>query len=174
MARINVDVVNPFLNAVVEVLSTMAQVRAAPGSPYLKQDSSARGDVSGLIGITGEVQGTIAVTFSERCALAIVGNMLGERMTCMDECVIDAVGELTNVISGKARQGLEQIGQTFSAAIPQVITGQGHAIVHCGDPVLCLAFTTLYGDIIVEVAFGDGAAQVSVDGAGPRDKARAY
>jgi len=154
MARIDVQVVNPFLTAVVDVLSIMAQVRAVPGRPYVKGTKAAKGDVSGVIAISGEVEGTISVTFTKDCACAVVGNMLGERVEEMDQTVIDAVGELTNMISGRARQGLAKGGRTFSAAIPSVITGTGHSLTHCGEPVLCLEFSTLYGKIVVEVAFG--------------------
>jgi len=155
MARIDVNVVNPFLSAVVETLGTMAQVRAAPGRPYLKEGRAARGDVSGIIGFTGAVRGSMAVTFPERCAMAVVGNMLGERQPGVNETVIDAVGELTNIISGRARQGLQLVGLNLEASIPEVVTGHEHCIMHCGGPVLCLAFTTLYGEVVVEVAFGE-------------------
>ena len=158
MSQIDVLVVNPFLASVVEVLGTMAQVRAVPGQPYLKTDRSARGDVSGVIGLSGEVDGTVSVTFSKDCACAVVGNMLGERVEDIDQTVIDAVGELTNMISGRARQGLEKNGRTFNAAIPTVIAGAGHSITHCADPVLCLEFKTLYGPVAVEVAFGKAQA----------------
>jgi len=154
MSRIDVTVVNPFLTAVIEVLGTMAQVRATPGKPALKTCATACGDISGIIGLTGECTGTISVTFSARCALAVAGNMLAERLTDIDDTVIDAVGELTNMISGKARQGLEATGRTFRAATPSVITGRGHRIRHCCDgPVLALGFSTLYGPIMVEVCF---------------------
>lgn len=158
MPQIDVLVVNPFLASVIEVLGTMAQVRAVPGKPYLKTDRSARGDVSGVIGLSGEVDGTVSVTFSRDCACAVVGNMLGERVDEIDQTVIDAVGELTNMISGRARQGLQKCGRTFNAAIPTVISGQGHSITHCADPVLCLEFKTLYGPVAVEVAFGKAQA----------------
>lgn len=154
MSQMDVRVVNPFLEAVVDVLGTMAQVRATPGKPYIKNGRAAAGDVSGIIGLSGEMEGTVSVTFTKSCACAVVGNMLGERVDDVDRTVVDAVGELTNMISGRARQGLAATGRTFSAAIPSVITGHGHSITHCGDPVLCLEFGTLYGKVIVEVAFG--------------------
>lgn len=154
MSRIDVQVVNPFLTAVIDVLETMAQIRAVPGRPHIKDTCAAKGDITGVIGLSGETEGTISVTFSKDCACAVVGNMLGERVEDIDNTVIDAVGELTNMISGRARQGLQKIDRTFNAAIPSVITGHNHSITHCGDPVLCLDFSTLYGSIAVEVAFG--------------------
>jgi chemotaxis protein CheX len=172
MSRIDVTIVNPFLSAVVEVLGTMAQVRATPGKPSLKACAVASGDISGIIGLTGECTGTISVTFSARCALAVVGNMLAERLTDLDDTVIDAVGELTNMISGKARQGLAASGRILRAGTPSVITGRGHRIRHCCDgPVLALSFATLYGPITVEVCFmdKDGCCRLTTGGRDPAD-----
>ncbi len=49
----DVQYINPFLNATVKVLETMAFLKVSPGKPYVKKNSSAVGDVSGIIGITG-------------------------------------------------------------------------------------------------------------------------
>ncbi|MBW1796529.1 MAG: chemotaxis protein CheX [Deltaproteobacteria bacterium] len=73
---------------------------------YVKKDQVASGDVSGVIGLTGEVNGTISVSFTEKSILAIVSNMLGEEMKELNEDIRDAVGEIANMISGQARQEL--------------------------------------------------------------------
>lgn len=152
---INVDVVNPFLDAVIEVLSTMAQVEVTPEKPYVKQGSSAKGDITGIIGITGEREkGTISVSFEESMALAVVGGMLGETMTSINEEVRDAVGELTNMISGQARQGLSATGRKYHAAIPTVTVGKNHEVTHVSEgPILAIPFTSPHGKLTVEVCF---------------------
>jgi chemotaxis protein CheX len=76
----DVNLINPFIDATLNVLETMASTKVQPGKPYLKKDEVARGDVSGVIGLTGEARGTISVSFTEKCILAIVSNMLGEEM----------------------------------------------------------------------------------------------
>ena len=45
----------------------------------------------------------MSVTFSKECAQAVVNHMIGENFTEMNAEVADAVGELTNMISGDAR-----------------------------------------------------------------------
>jgi chemotaxis protein CheX len=74
-------IINPFINAALNVLETMAFVKSQAGKPYLKKNSAAKGDVSGIIGITGETNGTIYVTFDEPCILKIISNIFGEKMT---------------------------------------------------------------------------------------------
>ena len=109
------NLVNPFIRATVGVLSTMASAEAKPGKPFLKKDTIARGDVTGIIGITGETNGTISVTFDKESILSIVSNMLLEKIEEMNAEVADAVGELTNMISGQARRKLEEMGRKFEA-----------------------------------------------------------
>lgn len=152
---IDVDVVNPFLSAVIEVLSTMAQVVVTPDKPYIKKGSGARGDITGIIGITGEREkGTISVTFEESLALAVVGNMLGETISAVNDEVRDAVGEITNMISGQARQGLAATGRKYHAAIPTVTVGKNHEVTHVSDgPILAIPFNAPFGKLTVEVCF---------------------
>ena len=73
--------IDAFLEGTVDVIKTMAFVETKPGEPYMKNDNVASGDISGIIGLTGAVIGSLALSFSEACILRIVSNMLGEEMT---------------------------------------------------------------------------------------------
>ena len=90
----DVKFINPFLEGTVEVLKTMAFVNPRPGKPYLKKGNLAKGDVSGIIGLTGAVKGSLALSFSSGSILKIVSNMLGEEMTSINGDIRDAVGGL--------------------------------------------------------------------------------
>jgi chemotaxis protein CheX len=150
----DVTLINPFINATVNVLETMAFVTVTAGKPYLKKDSLARGDVTGVIGLTGVANGTISVTFHEPCILRIVSNMFGEEMTVLNHEIADAVGELTNMISGQARKELEETGRIFKAAIPSVVTGKSHSISHYAKgPTIAIPFETEGGNFTIEVCF---------------------
>jgi chemotaxis protein CheX len=148
----DVSLVNPFINATVKVLETMASTKTDPGKPFLKKDKIARGDVTGIIGITGEANGTISVTFDEGSILGIVSKMFGEELKEMNADIADAVGELTNMISGQARQQLEKNGREFQAAIPTVVTGKDHQINHItSGPIVAIPFTTDGGKFTIEI-----------------------
>ena len=72
----------------------------------------------------------------------------------INEDVKDAVGELTNMISGDSRRRLEEIGCHFIGAVPCVISGQGHEIKHISKgPILSIPFSTQGGTFNVEVCF---------------------
>jgi chemotaxis protein CheX len=153
----NVKYINPFLEGTINVLQTMAFIEPKPGKPYLKKDTRATGDVSAVLGITGSIRGSIALSFSEKCIIKIVSNMLGETITGLNGDIKDAVGEITNMVSGVARQKLEQEGLILRAAIPTVISGKGHSISHVlGGPSVIIPFETEEGPFVVDVCLGDG------------------
>lgn len=150
----DVKLINPFIDATLNVLGTMASTKVQHGKPYLKKDQVARGDVSGVIGLTGETRGTISVSFTEASILPIVSNMLGEEVKELNEEIEDAVGEITNMISGQARKKLEELGRTLKAAIPTVITGRDHAVKHVTTyPIIAIPFSTDSGEFTIEVCF---------------------
>jgi chemotaxis protein CheX len=150
----DVNLINPFINATVHVIKTTARIDVTAGKPFIKKDKIARGDVSGIIGLTGESSGTIAVSFSETSILYVVSRMFGEEMTRLNEEIGDAVGEIANMISGQARQALEEMGRPLKAAIPSVIIGRGHQIAHMTSrPVMAIPFHTEKGGFTIEVCF---------------------
>lgn len=150
------ELVEPLVDAATSVLGTMASTQVRAGKPYEKSDAVARGDVSGIVGLTGEACGTISVSFTEESILPIVSNMLGERITEMNEDIRDAVGEITNMISGQSRRTLEEKGKLVDAAIPTVIMGKSHSIVHMTrESVMAIPFFTDDGEFTIEICFED-------------------
>ncbi len=150
----DVKLINPFIDATLNVLETMAFVKAEAGEPYLKRDSVASGDVTGILGLIGEASGTISVSFTDKCILPIVSSMFGEKIVEMNDDIKDAVGEITNMISGQARKKLDELGRSLQAAIPTVIMGKNHSINHMtSTEVVAIPFDTENGKFTIEVCF---------------------
>lgn len=149
------EFINPFLVSMTNVLTTMAQLDSKPGKASIKKSSTASGAVTGIIGMAGEqLKGSFAVSFSEPVIFAITQRMLGEKLTKIDETVIDMVGELTNMATGGAKALLAEEGFDFDMAVPVMISGDGHTIEHSSNgPTIILPFTTEYGDFFIEVSF---------------------
>jgi chemotaxis protein CheX len=148
------EFINQFLESTVSVLTTMASVKPIAGTPYLKKGASVVGDVSAIVGITGEAEGSLCLTFTQDSILFIVRQMFGEEKTEVDEEVKDAVGELTNMISGASRRSLEDLGYHFQGAIPCIISGHNHEVRHVTKgPILSIPFNTDAGGFTVEVCF---------------------
>ncbi len=148
----DVRFINPFLDGTAEVLTKMARLKPVAGKPFAKTNDSAYGDVSGIIGMTGDAIGSLALTFSEDCIIGIVSNMLGESYTEISREVMDAVGELTNMISGASRKTMEKDNLKVFAAIPTVVFGKNHTIRHVVQgPSIVIPFKTECGDFVIDV-----------------------
>jgi chemotaxis protein CheX len=150
-------IIAQFVDATTTVLDTMAMTKATPGTPFVKQQAVAQGDITGVIGFSnpkGKSKGTMSLTLTNAAVLGIVSAMLYEEQPEINDAVVDAVGELTNMISGQARKGLVAMGMVFEGAIPSVITGEGHTIRHVStNAILAIPFETTHGPLIVEVCF---------------------
>ena len=149
----DVKYINPFIESTYHVLETMAKTKAEGGNPYIKKDSIARGVVSAVIDLTGDVSGTMAISFEETCILNIVSNLFNEKVEMNDE-IKDTVGEICNIITGQARQKFDEMGLNIKAGIPSLIMGRGHSMKHISDHrIIAIPFTCADSDFTIEVCF---------------------
>ncbi len=150
----DVKIINHFLSATVKVLKTMAFINAKPSKPYIKKGELATGDISSIVGLTGEKRGTVSISFEMKCIVKIVSNMLGEELVELKGETADGVGEIANMISGQARKNLEEVGYHFDGAIPSVFSGENHNIIHITDgPIIAIPFSTDFGAFVMEICF---------------------
>jgi|SRR5581483_8566516 len=105
-----------------EVFSTMLGVELEPGEvvndPALPEP--AEGVVS-FIGLAGAWVGTGTILCSPALACRICSQMLMTESKSVDEEVLDAIGELTNMIIGSVKNDLEQHLGQLGLSIPTVI-----------------------------------------------------
>jgi len=150
-----VEFINPFIASLLNVLNTMAQIKLNPGKPRIKKDEVARGDVSGLMGmVSSQTKGSFAVTFDESLALAIMENMLGDKVDKIDNEVIDMVGEITNMVTGGAKRILADKGFDFDMSTPIVVSGKSHTITHKAEGAkLLLPLESPHGSAFIEICF---------------------
>ncbi len=151
----NAEFINPFLESLLHVLKTMASTTLKPGKPTLKQTSTAQGDVSGLIGMVGpSTKGSLSITFEESLALKIMMRMLGEAPDSIDDEVTDMVGEITNMVTGSAKNILGGKGYEFDMATPVVVSGTNHSISHLTNGTkIMIPFTSEDGNAVIEICF---------------------
>ena len=147
------SIINSFLSSAINVLKTMAAIEATPHKPEVKKHNQTLGDITGIVEMTSAgLSGSMVVSFSKSCIFHILANMLQEPLkTKIDESVIDAVGELTNMICGGAKSELAKLDYSFNMAKPTMITGKGSEISYHGcGPTIVIPFNTDYGDFVVE------------------------
>ncbi|MCX8043368.1 MAG: chemotaxis protein CheX [Desulfobacterota bacterium] len=120
-------IVQPFIDATVKVLGTMAFVTPQVIDITTWDNDRAVGEVVGIIGLSNadeKIRGFMSVGFSEASIVQIVSNMLGEEFPGICEEVREAVGEIANMISGQVRQSLSSQGIKLQASLPSVVSGK--------------------------------------------------
>ena len=111
--------------SVVDVFSTMLSGNIEPGEITREHTSpeTAEGIVS-FIGIAGCWSGTGSVACSSAVACRICSEMLMTEATALNEEVLDAVAELTNMIIGNVKTALERHLGDLGLSIPTVVFGK--------------------------------------------------
>lgn len=144
------EYINPFVSSLKNAFQTMLDCEARRGGITLKKDNRAAYPVSGVIGLSGRAVGTVVLSFSEAVALKAASALLLCEAGSLNEDVLDAVGELTNMVAGAAKAQLEEL--ELQVSLPNVITGAGHE-VHFPSNVqpISIAFETDWGPLTLEV-----------------------
>lgn len=152
-----VEYINPFLNATKNVIETMANTKVTNEKPALKKGNLSWGIVTGIIGIaSARLKGHMVISFDEGSILGIVSGMLGEEFKEVNKDVVDAVGELTNMICGGAKKELSELGSTFDLAIPLMVVGKNVEISQLSTgPVVTIPFATQGGRFVLEATLID-------------------
>lgn len=143
--------ITPFIKSVQNVFETMLQLPVQVGAPALKQSGGPAFDISGIIGMSGDVEGTVVLSFptatAERCASIFAGTEL----TSTHPDFPDAVGELVNMVSGGAKA--QFVGKSVSISCPSVVIGSDHFVFGRKD-VVCIVIpcSSDLGHFAVEVS----------------------
>ncbi|MBF0197426.1 MAG: chemotaxis protein CheX [Planctomycetes bacterium] len=128
--KVDVNLINPFIAATTNALEMMAMVKPERKKVYLKTDNVLIGDISGIMGLSGDVSGSIILSFEAKTACKIVGNMLGASYDTIDDDVKDGIQEIVNLVAGQAKTMLADTEYHFQISIPTCIIGANHQVNH--------------------------------------------
>lgn len=147
--------INPILEAIVSIVKSMGKVEPKPGKAEVKKDIMARGEITGLMLLTGsKATVSIAVTFQENVIRSIAENMLPPDAPKTRGSLADLAGELANMIAGETKQRLEAMNYTLDMSLPVIIYGPKHAIAHqAHGPTVLLPLSTEVGGFFVEFCY---------------------
>lgn len=146
------EYVNPIITSTRNVFEMMLGCTPKRTGLMLRGDNTPKYEVSAIIGLTGQVAGTIVVSFSQASGGEIVKRILGSDSPTLIPDITDAVGELTNMIAGSAKAKLEHLN--LSLSIPNVITGADHRVVYqSGVTPICILFESEIGPFVIEFGF---------------------
>lgn len=131
--------ITPFIVACEEVFAHFVGTKLTAERPYITQkDEEHEWVVSGIIGFSREARGAVVISMRKEPALKITEMLTGKKHSDIDEEVIDAIGEIVNIIAGNAKKGLEE---SFKLAIslPTIVRGLNHDITWPGDSARVIA-----------------------------------
>lgn len=150
----------PFIESTQNVFNTMLRLPVEVGEPGRKAAGQPSHDVSGIIGMSGTVDGTVALSFDTEAAEQIVAQFIGFRLDHTHEDFADAVGELVNMIAGGAKARFQS--GDVSISCPSVVVGKEHLVFTRKDAVhIALPCRCEFGAFAVEVCMRNGASTPS-------------
>ena len=119
------ELVQAIRSATDEVFSTMLNLRVIPGEVFEeKEESVPSSGVVSLIGLAGSWVGSGSLACSASCASKIASALLMTTYSAIDEDVLDAVAEVTNMIIGNVKTALESRLGSMGLSTPTVIYGR--------------------------------------------------
>lgn len=146
----------PFNAAAVTTFEEMANLGIRLRAIYQKRNHKIFGDISAVIGLVAEHEGAMVISFPQKTADQIAQRVLaGVADSIGEDMLRDCIGEVANVIAGRARGTLADSQYKFGISTPTVISGAGHQVRHMpGAPCLVSAFGSDAGEFALQVCLG--------------------
>ncbi|QDU95434.1 chemotaxis protein CheX [Lignipirellula cremea] len=156
-APVDVEFINPFVVAATKVFNVMLGCELKRGPLFLKNNTQPDFEISGVIGLSGKASGTVVLSLQKEVALSLTEVLLEKRPEHLDADVVDAIGELTNMVAGNAKTRLEQF--QISLGLPSVIIGKNHSVEFPrGIAPIGIPFQSRLGPVCLVVGLCEQAA----------------
>ena len=152
MSAIEVDYINPVIAGLEDAFSTMLNCKIERTGLGLMENNLALHPVSGIIGISGRAVGTVVLSMSESVAIKVASTMLMSELKDVDDDVMDAVGEVTNMVCGGAKAKLAQF--SLSISLPNVLYGK-ECRLHFpqNSHPISIPFKCAWGGLALQIGF---------------------
>lgn len=111
------------IDATVDIFTTMVMMDITAGEPIVGEMRSLKSSTTGMIGLAGLYKGMLAIHIPNEIAMAITSSFLGMKVEDVNEDVLDAVGELTNMLGGSVKGILSENGRDIELSLPSTISG---------------------------------------------------
>jgi chemotaxis protein CheX len=117
------DISRKIIDATVDIFSTMVMMDIKAGEPVNSVTRPLKASTTGTIGLGGLYKGMLAIHIPNEVAIAITSSFLGVEVEEVNEDVLDAVGELTNMLGGSVKGILSENGSDLQLSLPSTISG---------------------------------------------------
>ena len=155
---ISTELVNSFVVAAGEVLASETGVTVNRGPLSLDREVYVTDHVTVLVSLIGEVSGMAFYGMTQETAMGLLSRMMGQEVTEFDELAQSGIGELGNVITGKATTMMASHGYEVDISVPTLIVGQGSRISTLDIARLVIPLSTELGQFRLDLALRDTKA----------------
>jgi chemotaxis protein CheX len=134
--------IQPFIDVSKNVFKTLLNADIEAGRPYFSdRDSYPSWDISGVIGLTGEVRGAVVISMKKDVAVNMTQILTSKEHYGFDDDVVDSVGEIINIIAGNVKHDLEHSFRII-ISLPTVVNGDNHTIQwpQANARIICIPF----------------------------------
>lgn len=141
--------VEPFVEVTVNTFKEFVGVDVIPRNPhFLDPEKAMDWDISAVIGLSGVVKGAVIVSMKAELAIKLTDLLAGPGHKELDADVVDAVGEINNIIAGNIKPKVPN-GDKIVISIPTIIKGKEHTIAWPGKQtrILCIPHKAYDDDI---------------------------
>lgn len=149
------DIVQAFVSSAREVLAQEMGEPVEPQKMTLQGGPYQTNDVTVVIGLAQAIEGNVILDMSKETALQYIARVMGEPAGELDELAQSGIGELGNVIAGRAGVVLSEKGYPTAIAPPMIVLGKGTALSTLGLPRLVVPVQTPLGIIELQLAAKD-------------------
>ncbi len=148
--------IEPFIESTRNTFSTMFQTDVDVSPPEPCPPGGTGHDISGIIEMSGDVEGSVVLSFPIETARRVCSSIAGAEIGDDIESLSDAIGELVSMIAGGAKARFE--GKLVSISCPSiVIGGQDDVRGPSGEGGILLPCTCDCGEFGVQVRIRQGA-----------------
>lgn len=150
------EYVNPFVESASGILREVTGLESQRGRLKMKDPNQPFRDVCVILGIVGKVHGQVIYGVEEQTAKNFVSRMMmGAEVIELDEMAKSALGELGNMITGKASVGLEENGFTVEISPPTLVMAKNLKISSLKIPMIIVPLETSDGALDIYVGLTD-------------------
>lgn len=145
------EYINAFYAATQDIFKVMLDLDVERGKLEILENMVCSKDANVLIGITGDLKGSILFGFSNDMALEMVKIMSGMEMKKIDNFVSSALGEVANIIGGNAMTNLNQYNCKCDITPPQIFVGEYKSFSMATERGLSIPLDTKIGKLDINI-----------------------
>jgi chemotaxis protein CheX len=129
MEEMMLDYINSFIKVCTMVFKEFAACDIkADKVMFISKKEFQEWEISGIITMSGSAHGLAVISMKSVTAIKITNYLTGGHHSFLDDEVVDAIGEIINIIAGNIKKELED-EYRLKISLPRVIKKKAHFVV---------------------------------------------